>query len=108
MELQNKTTTEVILMFFTPPVGALIAAMVSTFGKLQLWNGPSVSLVSPGIYFIASFLYVSYLLFVVEPCANQNYSETPGICFPASSNICAWHRVSRMSSMFMHSVTCMT
>ncbi|KAI6151952.1 glycosyltransferase family 2 protein [Pisolithus tinctorius] len=40
-ELQNKTTTEVILTFFTPPVGALIAAMVSTFG----------------IYFIASFLY---------------------------------------------------
>ncbi|KAI6047213.1 glycosyltransferase family 2 protein [Pisolithus marmoratus] len=31
-ELQNKTTTEVILTFFTPPVGALIAAMVSTFG----------------------------------------------------------------------------
>jgi len=40
-ELQNKTTAQVILMFFTPPVGALIAAMVSTFG----------------IYFIASFLY---------------------------------------------------
>ncbi|KAI6164829.1 glycosyltransferase family 2 protein [Pisolithus thermaeus] len=40
-ELQNKTTTQVILTFFTPPVGALIAAMVSTFG----------------IYFLASFLY---------------------------------------------------
>ncbi|KAI6034169.1 glycosyltransferase family 2 protein [Pisolithus microcarpus 441] len=40
-ELQNKTTTQVILTFFTPPVGALIAAMVSTFG----------------IYFVASFLY---------------------------------------------------
>ncbi|KIL70098.1 glycosyltransferase family 2 protein [Amanita muscaria Koide BX008] len=39
--LQNKTTGQVILTFFTPPVGALIAAMISTFG----------------IYFIASFLY---------------------------------------------------
>ncbi|KAJ7507757.1 glycosyltransferase family 2 protein [Mycena galericulata] len=40
-ELANKTTSEVIGTFFKPPVGALIAAMVSTFG----------------IYFIASFLY---------------------------------------------------
>jgi chitin synthase len=39
--LKNKTTGEVIATFFTPPVGALIAAMVSTFG----------------IYFVASFLY---------------------------------------------------
>ena len=42
-ELKNKTTTQVIETFFTPPVGALIAAMVSTFG----------------IYLFASFLYVS-------------------------------------------------
>ncbi|KAG2754720.1 glycosyltransferase family 2 protein [Suillus brevipes Sb2] len=40
-ELKNKTVSQVILTFFTPPVGALIAAMVSTFG----------------IYLIASFLY---------------------------------------------------
>ncbi|KAF8505798.1 chitin synthase [Russula emetica] len=40
-ELKNKTTTEVILTFFKPPVGALIAAMVSTFG----------------IYLFASILY---------------------------------------------------
>ena len=40
-ELENKTSTQIILTFFTPPVGALIAAMVSTFG----------------IYFFASFLY---------------------------------------------------
>ncbi|KAF7355286.1 Chitin synthase [Mycena sanguinolenta] len=40
-ELANKTTSQVIATFFKPPVGALIAAMVSTFG----------------IYFIASFLY---------------------------------------------------
>jgi chitin synthase len=40
-ELQNKTVSQVILTFFTPPVGALIAAMVSTYG----------------IYFMASFLY---------------------------------------------------
>ncbi|KAI0268233.1 chitin synthase [Gloeopeniophorella convolvens] len=40
-DLKNKTTSQVIKTFFTPPVGALIAAMVSTFG----------------IYFFASFLY---------------------------------------------------
>ncbi|KAI0068690.1 chitin synthase [Artomyces pyxidatus] len=40
-ELKNKTTSQVIATFFKPPVGSLIAAMVSTFG----------------IYFIASFLY---------------------------------------------------
>ncbi|KAI0254717.1 chitin synthase [Lactifluus subvellereus] len=40
-ELKNKTTTQVILTFFSPPVGALIAAMVSTFG----------------IYLFASILY---------------------------------------------------
>ncbi|KAH9965904.1 chitin synthase [Russula dissimulans] len=40
-ELKNKTTAQVILTFFKPPVGALIAAMVSTFG----------------IYLFASFLY---------------------------------------------------
>ncbi|EGN93079.1 glycosyltransferase family 2 protein [Serpula lacrymans var. lacrymans S7.3] len=40
-ELKNKTTIQVIETFFTPPVGALIAAMVSTFG----------------IYLFASFLY---------------------------------------------------
>ncbi|KAG5646609.1 Chitin synthase, class 1 [Asterophora parasitica] len=39
--LKNKSTVEVIKTFFVPPVGALIAAMVSTFG----------------IYFVASFLY---------------------------------------------------
>nr|ADX07293.1 putative chitin synthase [Flammulina velutipes] len=40
-ELKDKTTSQVITSFFTPPIGALIAAMFSTFG----------------IYFIASFLY---------------------------------------------------
>lgn len=39
--LKHKTTAEVIQTFFVPPVGALIAAMVSTYG----------------IYFTASFLY---------------------------------------------------
>ncbi|KAG6888816.1 hypothetical protein C0992_007430 [Termitomyces sp. T32_za158] len=42
--LKNKSTSEVIATFFRPPVGALLAAMISTFG----------------IYFIASFLYVSW------------------------------------------------
>jgi chitin synthase len=40
-DLKHKTTGQVIASFFTPPVGTLIAAMVSTFG----------------IYLIASFLY---------------------------------------------------
>jgi len=40
-DLKNKTTTQIILTFFEPPVGALVAAMVSTFG----------------IYTFASFLY---------------------------------------------------
>ncbi|KXN83665.1 Chitin synthase 1 [Leucoagaricus sp. SymC.cos] len=40
-ELKGKSQGEIIASFFKPPVGALIAAMVSTFG----------------IYFIASFLY---------------------------------------------------
>ncbi|TFL06041.1 glycosyltransferase family 2 protein [Pterulicium gracile] len=39
--LKDKTTGEVIQTFFTPPVGSLIAAMVSTFG----------------VYLFASFLY---------------------------------------------------
>ena len=42
-DLKNKTTSQVIATFFEPPVGALIAASISTFG----------------IYFFASFLYVS-------------------------------------------------
>ena len=44
-QLKNKTTSQVILTFFEPPVGALIAASISTFG----------------IYFFASFLYVSHI-----------------------------------------------
>jgi hypothetical protein len=35
-ELKNKTSAEVIKTFFTPPVGALIAAMVSTFGEVKI------------------------------------------------------------------------
>jgi chitin synthase len=41
--LKNKTQAEVIKSFFTPPIGALIAAAISTFG----------------IYLLASCLYVS-------------------------------------------------
>ncbi|KAJ3510618.1 hypothetical protein NLJ89_g4567 [Agrocybe chaxingu] len=40
-QLQGKSSGEVIASFFEPPIGALIAAMISTFG----------------IYFTASFLY---------------------------------------------------
>ena len=45
-QLKNKTTMQIVETFFTPPVGSLVAAMVSTFG----------------IYFTASFLYVSDLV----------------------------------------------
>ena len=41
-QLKNKTSAEVIKSFFTPPIGALIAAAISTFG----------------IYLFASCLYV--------------------------------------------------
>ena len=41
-KLKDKTSAEVIKSFFTPPIGALIAAAISTFG----------------IYLIASCLYV--------------------------------------------------
>lgn len=44
--LKNKTTAEVVQSFFKPPIGALIAAAISTFG----------------IYLIASCLYVRGLI----------------------------------------------
>lgn len=40
-QLKDKTSSQVVASFFEPPIGALIAAMISTFG----------------IYFTASFLY---------------------------------------------------
>lgn len=45
VSFEGKTTAEIIVQFFEPPVGALIAAMISTYG----------------IYLVASFLYVSFL-----------------------------------------------
>lgn len=74
-ELKNKTTAQVILTFFTPPVGALIAAMVSTFG----------------IYFTASFLYVSTLSFIC-PCGLLIHivdSAIRGTCSQVSCSTCA-------------------
>ena len=41
-QLKDKSASEVALSFIKPPVGALVAAMISTFG----------------IYLFASFLYV--------------------------------------------------
>ena len=41
-KLKDKTTSQVIASFFEPPIGALIAAIVSTFG----------------IWLMASLLYV--------------------------------------------------
>jgi hypothetical protein len=55
-ELKHKTMTQIILTFFEPPVGALIAAMVSTFG----------------IYLFASFLYVSQTPLI--PCLTAYWS----------------------------------
>jgi hypothetical protein len=62
--LKNKTVGQVILTFFVPPVGALIAAMISTFGTSAETFRLSVFIYlnSPGIYFIASFLYVCAFL----------------------------------------------
>jgi chitin synthase len=51
-QLENKSSSEVIASFFTPPIGALIAAMVSTFG----------------IYLVASILYVSYNQLAFQVC----------------------------------------
>ena len=51
--LKNKTSAEVIKSFFTPPIGALIAAAISTFG----------------IYLIASCLYVrGHIQIPHQPC----------------------------------------
>ena len=51
-DLKDKTTSQIMATFFTPPVGALIAAMVSTFG----------------IHLFASILYVS---------RGQSYPTSP-------------------------------
>lgn len=61
-ELKNKTTFEVIKTFFTPPVGALIAAMISTFG----------------IYFVASFLYVRNFLLRVRHTVAEYFMLAAG------------------------------
>lgn len=60
-ELKGKTTAQVIATFFTPPVGALIAAMISTFG----------------IYFIASFLYVRLLSLSLLMIADKIVQSDP-------------------------------
>ena len=91
-ELKNKTTSEVIATFFKPPVGALIAAMVSTFG----------------IYLAASILYVS----LIQLCSYRRLltdlcSVILGTCSLASSSTCVWLPASPMSSTSTHSATCM-
>ncbi|KAF8897499.1 putativechitin synthase [Infundibulicybe gibba] len=56
-QLKNKSTGEIIATFFKPPVGALIAAMTSTFGLSPFFSSlPKADDIS-GIYFFASFLY---------------------------------------------------
>lgn len=90
-ELKNKTTSEIVATFFKPPVGSLIAAMVSTFG----------------IYLFASILYVS----LVQLCSCHRlltglYSVIPGTCSLVSFSTCVWLLASPMSSTFTHSATC--
>jgi len=37
-QLKSKTSSEVVAAFFEPPIGALIAAMISTFGTYLSWH----------------------------------------------------------------------
>jgi hypothetical protein len=75
-QLKNKTTMEIVATFFTPPVGSLVAAMVSTFG----------------IYFFASFLYVSrlysLLVAILIDVRNQARSVAHVQLLPAISCAC--------------------
>jgi chitin synthase len=82
-ELKHKTTFQVIKTFFTPPVGALIAAMISTFG----------------IYFISSFLYVSNPLSRVQYTVVEynTRSGIPGTCSPVFCSISCLLPASLMS-----------
>jgi chitin synthase len=57
--LKNKSTGEIILTFFKPPVGALVAAMISTFG----------------IYLFASFLYVSQTFLYLTPLSTDWFTK---------------------------------
>lgn len=92
-DLKNKTTGQVIASFFTPPVGTLIAAMVSTFG----------------IYLFASILYVSPTqLYLTSPPLTGLRSVILGTCSPVSSSTCVWLPASPTLSTFTHSATCMT
>ena len=82
--------------------------MVSTFGR---FNGYAVyfeQLIGLlGIYFTASFLYVSANLKTLVAGVNEAiYSVILGICSPASSSIFASLPALQMFSMFMLSATC--
>jgi hypothetical protein len=58
--LKNLSPGQVALTFLKPPVGSLIVAMGSTFGVFNRCVESLESLMKvSGIYFIASFLYVS-------------------------------------------------
>ena len=89
-ELKNKTVGQVFLTLIEPPVGALIAALVSTFG----------------IYLFASFLYVSFRVAVIWIGIDmETHRETPGTCFLASRNTFFLLPASRMFWTCMRSVT---
>lgn len=79
-QLAGLSTSAALKAFFTGPVGALIAAMVSTFG----------------IYFISSFLYVRRILPAEIFDTDVLNSVTLGICSRAFCNTCSWHPVSPM------------
>jgi hypothetical protein len=90
--LKNKTQAEVIASFFKPPIGALIAAAISTFG----------------IYLIASFLYVrDSIKNSRSGKLNWDRSVIHGTWDRVSCNTFSWLPASQTFSMSMRSVTCM-
>jgi hypothetical protein len=82
-QLKDKTTAEVIKSFFTPPIGALIAAAISTFG----------------IYLVASCLYVrgSIQEYGSRTLTMGIHSVIHGTWDQVSYNTFSWLLVSRMS-----------
>ena len=80
--LKDKTTAEVIKSFFTPPIGALIAAAISTFG----------------IYLVASCLYVrSFTQASASQTEHGCYSAIRGTWDQVSCNTFSWLPVSQTS-----------
>lgn len=84
-QLEGKSTSEVILTFFTPPVGALIAAMVSTFGTL--------SVVSPRSQSVDTLGRNRYLLLRILPIREFQRHAVPSYILTLSQRD-PWHMFS--------------